>query len=209
MGRYEVTQGQWKAVMGGLPPKMSELSLDFKGDDLPVVGVSWDAAREFIDRLNKLTGGDYRLPSEAEWEFAARAGSQDAFSFGPAITPEVANYNGNYPYGQTTKGTNEGYPVRVGSYPANAFGLFDMHGNVNEWCEDNMRGNYDGAPADGRAWTDTSDITPYMAKNRIYRGGSWKSSAVFLQSAYREWGLRDNGRNNHIGFRLSRTASVR
>src|SRR5262245_36073473 len=89
MGKYEVTQGQWKAVMGGLPPEMGDLGGEFKGDDLPVVGVSWGEAKEFIEKLNKLTGGDYRLPSEAEWEYAARAGSQEAFCFGPTITPEV------------------------------------------------------------------------------------------------------------------------
>ena len=204
MGKYEITQGQWKAVMGSLPPKMSVLNGEFKGDDLPVVNVSWDEAKEFIRELNRLTGVDYRLPSEAEWEYAARAGSQEAFSFGPTITPEVVNYKGNYPYGQAAKGKNEGHPVRVGSYPANAYGLFDMHGNVGEWCEDDWHISYRGAPADGRAWVDISNRAPA----RVGRGGSWYFGAVGCRSAIRS-GDSPGTRYDMLGFRLSKTASER
>jgi formylglycine-generating enzyme required for sulfatase activity len=200
MGKYEVTQGQWKAVMGSLPQNMRDLGGEYKGDDIPVVSVSWDDAREFIERLNKLTGGDYRLPSEAEWEYAARAGSQEAFSFGPAITPEVVNYDGRSPYGQIAQGKRVGL-ARVGGYPANAYGLFDMHGSVWEWCEDAWRYNYEGAPTDGRAWTDISD----RDTARVYRGGGFSNIAVFARSASRE-GSHPGQRFNDHGFRLARTA---
>src|SRR5262245_1697495 len=202
MGKYEVTQGQWKAVMGSLPPKMGDLGGEFKGDDLPVVYVSWDEAKEFIEKLNKLTSGDYRLPSEAEWEYAARAVSQEAFSFGPTITPEVVNYNGGSPYGQAEKGKFEEHPVRVGSYPANAFGLFDMHGNVLEWCEDIWHGSYNGAPIDGRAWESVSAKVFVRAS----RGGSWLDGASYCRSAHRHPVPRGFDYLN-LGFRLVRTAS--
>src|SRR5262245_22318737 len=202
LGRYEVTQGQWKAVMGGLPPRMDNVGGEFKGDFLPVVRVSWSKAKEFIEKLNKLTGGDYRLPSEAEWEYAARAGSQEAVSFGPTITPEVANYNGGSPYGQAEKGKFEEHPVRVGSYPANAFGLFDMHGNVLEWCEDIWHGSYNGAPIDGRAWESVSAKVFVRAS----RGGSWLDGASYCRSAHRHPVPRGFDYLN-LGFRLVRTAS--
>jgi formylglycine-generating enzyme required for sulfatase activity len=193
MGKYEVTQGQWKAVMGSLPPKLSVRGGEFKGEDLPVVNVSWDEAKEFIEKLNRLTGGEYRLPSEAEWEYGARGGSQEAFSFGPAIRPGVANYNNDIRYG---------HPIRVGSYPANAYGLYDMHGSVLEWCEDDWHDSYRGAPVDRRAWVNISNRAPY----RVLRGGSWADHAVNCRSALRgnySPGVRDGT----IGFRLSRTAS--
>jgi formylglycine-generating enzyme required for sulfatase activity len=127
LGKYEVTQGEWKAVMGSNPSM-------FKGDDrLPVEGVSWDDCQEFITRLNaKKDGYVYRLPSEAEWEYACRAGTATAFSFGETITAEQVNYDGNYPYGNAPKGEYRGKTTRVGSFPPNAWGLYDMHGNVWE-----------------------------------------------------------------------------
>jgi formylglycine-generating enzyme required for sulfatase activity len=203
MGKYEVTQGQWKAVMGSLPTRMNDLGNEFKGDDLPVVSVSWNEAKVFIEKLNKLTGGDYRLPSEAEWEYAERAGSQEAFSFGPTITPEVANYNGVHPYGQAAKGKYEGHPVRVGSYLANAFGLFDMHGNVQEMCEDTWHYSYNGAPTDGRAW---ADIPGLFSPLRVFRGGGWRYPAPYCRSVIRI-NLFPEDRYDSMGFRLVRTAS--
>ncbi|NBO66415.1 MAG: hypothetical protein EBU88_16490, partial [Acidobacteria bacterium] len=132
MGKYEVTQRQWRAVMGGLPAEMEKLEAKFKSDDKPVVMVSWDEVQQFLKKLGK----GYRLPSEAEWEYAARAGTRTAYGFGAEITPEIVNYNGDFPAGKTAKGLYRNMPVVVGSLGlANRFGLYDMHGNVWEWCE--------------------------------------------------------------------------
>ncbi len=198
-GKFEVTQAQWRAVMGTNPSK-------FNGDDLPVENVSWEYAKEFCRRLNAKLGlseaEGYRLPTEAEWEYAARAGSKTNFSFGDTITPEIVNYNGNYPYGGAPKGVYRQKTVAVGSLGvANAWGLFDLQGNVQEWCEDDFHGSYIGAPADGRAWVDISN----RALLRVIRGGSWDWSAVYSRSAYRKYTLSAYS-GYDVGFRLSRTA---
>ncbi len=159
MGRYEVTQRQWRAV-AALPKIEIELNAApsrFKGDDLPIEQVSWLEAKEFIARLNWKLGlnrtNGYRLPSEAEWEYAARAGTTTPFAFGSMISPDVVNFDGSIPYAGETKGFSRGKTVSVGSLGlANGWGLFDMQGNVAEWCEDNWRSNYDNVPADGGAW---------------------------------------------------------
>src|SRR5262245_31093885 len=204
IGKYEVTQGQWKAVMGNPPPRMNELGNEFRGDDLPVLLVSWDDAKGFIEKLNELTGGDYRLPSEVEWEYAARAGTRTAYAFGPTISPAVVNYKREHTYGQAAKGEYRARPVAVGSLGlANAWGLYDMHGNVVEWCEDGWHDSYNGAPTDGRAWVDISG----RASFRVYRGGNWNSEAVYCRSAARNGGIPDDRTGNlGVGFRISRTA---
>ncbi len=200
IGKFEVTQAQWRAVMGTNPS-------NFKGDDLPVESVSWEEAKEFCFRLNAklgLTDADgYRLPSEAEWEYAARAGSKTEFAFGETISTEIVNYDGKFPYGGAPKGANRKKTVAVGSLGvANAWGLFDLHGNVFEWCEDDDHYSYDGAPADGRAWVNI----PLRASSRINRGGSWGDGAAHCRSANRSYAsLIARGRD--LGFRLSRTAS--
>ncbi len=198
IGRHEVTQGQWKAVMGGLPPNMTDLGSEFKGDALPVVGVSWEEAQEFIKRLNaKLNNANYRLPREAEWEFAARAGKSTPFGFGATITPEIVNYDGNYPYGNAAKGKYQQHPVAVGSLGvANVFGLFDMHGNVWEWCED-WYGAYPSTEA-------TDPTGPSSGSYRVYRGGGWYDGAVNYRSANRD-GNAPGDRGLNLGFRLLRT----
>jgi formylglycine-generating enzyme required for sulfatase activity len=203
MGKYEVTQKQWIAVMGGLPPSMASLANEFKGDDLPVVKVSWDEAQEFIRRLNKklkLSRSVYRLPSEAEWEYAARAGMQTPYAFGETISPDTANYWWDKPHRNAPEKKNLGHPVKVGNYPANAFGLFDMHGNVREWCEDDWHDNYSNAPTDGRVWVDT----PSPGLYRVPRGGGWYNNAVYCRSAIR---IRNapGSRDFNIGFRLLST----
>jgi formylglycine-generating enzyme required for sulfatase activity len=196
MGKYEVTQGQWKAVMGSLPPNMNDLGNKFKGDELPVVRVSWDEAQTFITKLNELTAGGWRLPTEAEWEYAARGGTTTPFAFGATITPEVVNYDGNYPYGQAAKGIYRQYPVAVGSLGlANGFGLYDLHGNVWEWCSD-----WYGAYPTGEVSNPRGAST---GSSRVYRGGSWGGSADDCRAANRILSSPVS-RNRDLGFRLVR-----
>jgi formylglycine-generating enzyme required for sulfatase activity len=199
MGKYEVTQRQWKAVMGSLLPAMNGLDAKFIGDDLPVVSVSWDEVQTFLQKL----GRGYRLPSEAEWEYAARAGSRTAYAFGLTISPATVNYDGNYPHGQAAKGVYRERPVAVGSLGlANSWGLYDMHGNVWEWCEDDWHDSYNGAPTDGRAWVDISGRG--RVRIRMYRGGGWNSNASDCRSATR-YGFGGRVGVHSLGFRLVRT----
>jgi len=197
MGRYEVTQAQWRAV-AKLPKVKIDLNPDpsqFKGDDLPVEQVSWEEAVEFCERLSRKTGGNYRLPTEAEWEYAARAGTRTAYAFGATISPEVVNYNGNYPHGRAPKGLHRGKTVAVGSLGvANAWGLFDLHGNVSEWCEDIWHESYIGAPTDGSAWLGAGSY-------RVGRDSSWDGHAVFSRSAMRYY-VPPGIRVGYVGVRL-------
>ncbi|MBI4750942.1 MAG: formylglycine-generating enzyme family protein [Acidobacteria bacterium] len=175
LGKFQVTQAQWQAVMGTNPSY-------FKGDNLPVEQVSWNDCQEFLKRLNaKQDGYSYRLPTEAEWEYACRAGTRTPFSFGETITTDQVNYNGNYPYGDAPKGEYRGNPTSVGSFPPNAWGLHDMHGNTWEWCQDVWHDTYDDAPTDGSAWEGEFDN-----EYRMMRGGSWGSSARLCRSAFRD-----------------------
>ncbi len=137
MGKFPVTQEQYEAIMGKNPSS-------FKGKNKPVECVSWDNAVEFCAKISQRTGKPYRLPSEAEWEYACRAGSTKPtpFHFGDTITTDLANYNGNYTYGSAPKGQYRQQTTDVGSFPANAFGLYDIHGNIWEWCEDCWFDNY-------------------------------------------------------------------
>jgi formylglycine-generating enzyme required for sulfatase activity len=197
IGRYEVTQAQWRAVMGSLPPNMADLGSEFKGDDLPVVNVSWDEAQEFIKKLNaRLNNANYRLPREAEWEFAARAGKSTPFGFGATITPELENYWWDNPYGNAPQQRHLGHPVKVGKYVPNPFGLFDMHGNVWEWCED-WYGPYPSAEA-------TDPTGPSGGSSRVHRGGGWSTRAVNCRSADRSR-YSPGFRVVYLGFRLLRT----
>ncbi|PYS93012.1 MAG: hypothetical protein DMF64_06825 [Acidobacteria bacterium] len=191
IGKYEVTQAQWQAVMGNNPS-------NFKGcDNCPVEQVSWDDAVSFIAKLNAQNDGyTYRLPTEAEWEYAARAGTTTAFAFGDSLSSEQANFDGDYPYGGAAKGVYR-QTRPVGSFQPNAFGLFDMHGNVWEWCQDWYHGSYAGAPTDGSAWLSGGE-----QKYRMLRGGSWLNGLAFnLRSADRNWDTPDL-RNVVIGFRV-------
>lgn len=197
MGKYAVTQAQWKAVTT-LPKVKINLEADpanFKGAQLPVEQVSWEEAVEFCARLSQKTHKTYRLPSEAEWEYACRAGTTTPFYFGETITPELVNYSGNYPYGKAPKGQCRRKPVEVGSLPPNAFGLYEMHGNVWEWCADTWHDSYNEAPKDGRAWEAES------VARRLLRGGSWRGSSRLCRSA----GRSDNKltrRVSNYGFRF-------
>lgn len=170
----------------------------FKGDKRPVEEVSWNDAVEFCDRLSKYTNKQYRLPNEAEWEYACRAGTNTAFHFGETITTELANYDGNSTYASEPKGKNRRETIEVGSFPPNAFGLYDMHGNVWEWCQDTWHGSYKGAPRDASAWIDNDN------EYGILRGGSWIDDSRNCRSASRgndDRAVRDYF-FNVIGFRL-------
>jgi formylglycine-generating enzyme required for sulfatase activity len=154
----------------------------------PVINVFWNDARDYASWLSQETGKPYRLLSEAEWEYACRAGTTTRYSWGDhPPTPEQANF------GQNVSKTSE-----VGAYPANPWGLYDMHGNVWEWVEDVWHSSYEGAPSDGRAWTTGDD------SRRVLRGGSWDSGPGDLRSAFRNW-LNAVSRYDFIGFRVART----
>lgn len=200
MGKFEVTQAQWRAV-ASLPKVGRDLNPDpskFRGDNLPVEDVSWEDAMEFCARLSQTTGRTYRLPSEAEWEYACRAGTRTAFAFGETVTPELVNYCGNYPYGSAAKGTYRETTAAAGSvgYP-NAFGLYDMHGNVYEWCMDYWHESYSGAPTDGSSWQSGGNASFF----RVLRGGSWGNDASSCRSAFRDSSSPDQ-RHFSFGFRV-------
>ena len=182
LGKFTITQEQWKLLMRKSPGGWSLP----KGDHLPITYLSWVDCQEFIKKLNASTKGGYRLPTEAEWEYACRAGTKTMYSFGDEITPNNANYDDS----------DKGKPVTGGSYKPNAFGLYDMHGNVWEWCEE-WFGDYP-----------TGEVTdpqgPPIGESRILRGGSFDFSGSFARSAMRS-NLKQGGRIQGGGFRLART----
>ena len=190
MGVYEVTFAEWDACVaaggcGGHRPGDERWGRGRR----PVISVDWNDAQSYVEWLSAETGESYRLPSEAEWEYAARAGTTTPFHTGPTISTDQANYRGGV-YRQKT--------VPVGSFPANAWGLHDMHGNVWEWTVDCWNGSYAGAPTDGSAW-ETGDCAV-----RILRGGSWYHFPRNLRSAFRGWDASGN-RSDKFGFRVART----
>lgn len=201
MGKYPVTQVQWKAV-AGLPKVRQELNpnpSEFKGDDLPVEQVSWLDAVEFCDRLSRYTERQYQLPSEAQWEYACRGGTVTSFHFGETISTEVANYDGNNAYGDGHKGIYRRGTTPVGSFGvANRFGLYDLHGTVWEWCADHWHQGYESAPTDGSTWTDGEAS---RTASRILRGGSWDNSPRLCRSACRNNNLAVI-RDHTFGFRI-------
>ena len=209
MGKYQVTQAQWKAVVN-LPQVEKQLKPQpsrFKGDDRPVEQVSWYDAVEFCARLSKHTGRKYSLPSEAEWEYACRAGTTTPFHFGETITTDLANYRGKDSYGRGPKGEYRKETTYVGSFKvANAFGLCDMHGNVLEWCLDDWHSDYKGAPRDGSAWFDDEDNNFSQKQGTaVQRGGSWLINPDYCRSASRiDFYFRAERLNiySHIGFRV-------
>ena len=210
MGKYPVTQGQWRAIASqtnlkvklDLNPEPSEFTESYQDIDRwqrPVERVKWTEAVEFCERLSKLTGKDYRLPSESEWEYACRAGTTTPFYFGETITSELANFNGEYTYGKSSKGEYRKETTPVGQFPPNAFGLYDMHGNVYEFCQDVYHENYNEAPTDGSAWEIEGDSD---SDRRVIRGGSWCSYPRRCRSANRFNFNSDVTVSTDIGFRL-------
>ncbi|HAZ44051.1 MAG TPA: Sulphatase-modifying factor protein [Cyanobacteria bacterium UBA11369] len=191
MGKFLVTQAQWKAV-AALPPININLNPDpsgFKGENRPVERVFWSEAQEFCARLSQKTGKIYRLPSEAQWEYACRGGTTTPFHFGETITnytTQLANYDAHVYARQTTD---------VGIFPPNAFGLYDMHGNVWEWCADSWHDNYNGAPSDGSVWE-------FGGRNyKLLRGGSSLVDFRLCRSASR-YNYGADIRSNGVGFRI-------
>lgn len=200
MGRYPITQAQWKFV-ARLPMVERELDLDpsqVKGESHPVEQVSWYDAVEFCQRLAAYSGLTYRLPSEAEWEYACRAGTTTPFHFGETMTADLANFDGTHPYDGGPRGEMRGETTPVGQFGiANQFGLCDMHGNVYEWCADTWHSSYVDAPIDGSAW-----LGGRNRARRVRRGGSWKNHPKTCRSASRKDALPESTQN-HIGFRVA------
>lgn len=208
MSRVVVSQAQWQEV-ANFPQTSRDIKSDpsyFKGIDRPVEQVSWYDAEEFCARLSRKTGREYRLPSEAEWEFACRAGTTTPFYFGETITPNLANYLNDLESKLTDsstvsrKGRNQTTPV--GSFQvANSFGLFDLHGNICEWCADVWHENYHDAPCDGSVWKLNGDD-----KYRVLRGGSWHEFPKNCRCASR-LKARPGDRRNDVGFRIVLSSS--
>jgi formylglycine-generating enzyme required for sulfatase activity len=190
MGQTEVTQAQWKAVMSDNPSK-------FNGDELPVETVSWEEVQTYINKVNQLVplseGWGYALPTEAQWEYACRAGTSTPFAFGLSLASTEANFNGNYPHGTMLKGIYLGTTCAVGSYIANTWGLYDMHGNVYEWCADLYAERLDGGPDPPGA---------SLGSYRVGRGGAWDDLGINCRSAIR---LKSAPayRADNLGFRLA------
>jgi formylglycine-generating enzyme required for sulfatase activity len=190
MGKYTVTQAQWEAVMGNNPSKFKN------GGNFPVETVSWDQCVTFCNKLSQIVGKEVTLPSEAQWEYACRAGTKTPFHYGETITPDLVNYDGNYTYASGRKGIYRQKTTAVGSFPPNNFGLYDMHGNVWEWCSDTWHENYNNAPVNGSAWIDEND-----SQYRLLRGGGWNFNPIGCRSAYRGRNASDD-RYYGFGFRV-------
>ncbi|WP_375328197.1 formylglycine-generating enzyme family protein [Microcystis sp. BLCC-F210] len=199
MSQTPITQGQWRAIAA---TAKIDINLEtnpsrFKGDELPVERVNWYQATEFCKRLSRETKREYRLPSEAEWEYACRAGTKTPFHFGETITADLANYRATETYADEPTGEYRQQTTPVGQFPPNAFGLYDMHGNVWEWCADTWHDNYNGAPTDGSAWIKNGD------DNRSpLRGGSWYNYPYYCRSAYRYGNYRRDLNFYYLGFRV-------
>ncbi len=184
-------QALWQGVMGENPSQ-------FQFPDHPVEQVSWNKLQTFLQRINaEIPGLQLALPSEAQWEYACRAGTTTRYSFGDRITSEQVNFRAD-----GKEGNHRGKTVPVASLPPNPWGLYEMHGNVDEWCADEKHASYQGAPSDGRAWTSPGGATP-DGVGRVVRGGSWRDNARFARSASRVW-FPPDVRDDSLGFRCSR-----
>jgi formylglycine-generating enzyme required for sulfatase activity len=193
IGRAPITQAQWRLLM-------HEERGRFVGDDLPVENVSREHATLFCERLAARTGRPYRLPSEAEWEYACRAGTTTPFAFGPTVTTDVANFCGEHTYGLERAGLYRHTTTVAGTFPPNAFGLLDMHGNLWEWCADTWHDDYAGAPADGAPWN-----ADRRAALGVVRGGSWHDPPGLCRSAARLRTVTREG-DDWIGLRVASDA---
>lgn|GEM_PF-5570803 len=202
IGKYAVTFEEWDTCVADGGCRQILKDENWGRRKRPVIHVSWEDVQEYIQWLNKKTGKNYRLPTEAEWEYAARAGTTTLFSCGQEILTEIANYNGSYQYEDDRKGKHREKTVSVDRFPPNPFGLYQMHGNIMEWTEDCWHKQYDGAPSDGSTWIAEGDCT-----HRVVRGGSWESYPRDLRSAHRN-GFSKDTRSNSLGFRIARTPTL-
>jgi formylglycine-generating enzyme required for sulfatase activity len=203
LAQTPITQAQWQVVAGWEKVEL-DLNTDpanFKGSNRPVEQVNWHEAVEFCRRLSQRTGRRYGLPSEAQWEYACRAGTSTPFHCGESLTSELANYDATFTYANGPKGEFRQQTTPVGSFPANPWGLQDMHGNVFEWCEDYWHENYQGAPKDGRPWSEPQANAWLRKDSRRLRGGSWGYSPRGCRSAYR-LGYLPGDRVFSVGFRV-------
>ena len=195
IGKYEVTNAQWQTIMKHIPS-------NFQGANRPVEQVSWNDAQEFLQKLNATVGAlhvtplQFRLPTEAEWEYACRAGTTTPFSFGETISTDQANYNGKFIYGNGNVGVFRGQTTDVGSFPPNGFGLYDMHGNVWEWMADTYHENHYGARKDGRAWGRLDD-----KRAKTLRGGSWLNVPYYARSTFR-YRYEADSWSDYVGLRV-------
>jgi formylglycine-generating enzyme required for sulfatase activity len=203
MGRYPVTVGEWRAFVQATGWRQSgEVNWEAPGfpqtELHPVVGINWYDAQQYLGWLGETTGRRYRLPSEAEWEYACRAGTKTAFHFGDTISTAQANYDGNFSYNGSAPGEFRRGTTPAGTFPPNPWGLCDMHGNVWEWVQDVVHDNYEGAPLDGSAWEEGGDQA-----RRILRGGAWLYKPCYLRSALRN-GFSSALSSDIVGFRVVR-----
>ena len=198
VGKFEVTFAEWDACVSAGGCTYRPKDNGWGRGRRPVINVSWEDTKTYVSWLSRKTGKAYRLLSEAEWEYAARAGTTTPFSTGRTITTDQANFNGRETYNGSGKGVSRGQTTNVGRFPANRFGLHDMHGNVWERVEDCWNGNYAGAPTDG------SSRISGDCRRRVARGGAWDVNPGFLRSAFRTGDIT-NVRNNVSGFRVART----
>jgi formylglycine-generating enzyme required for sulfatase activity len=189
MGKFLITQGQWKAIKNKLPP------CRFRGDNLPVERIAWDDAQKFCHRLSKQTGRSYHLPSETQWEYACRAGTNTPFSFGDTLTADLANFNGEHIFRSEPRGIYRHLTTEGGTFPPNAFGLYDMHGNLWEWCEDTWLDDYSSSPRDSNSYQSKE------SRYRVARGGSWHEPANLCRSAGRIRLLQSEA-DEYVGFRV-------
>ncbi len=197
MGAYAITQRQYEAVMGNNPSYFTD-DQGKDGANLPVEQITWQDADAFCKQLSELTGRTYRLPSEAEWEYACRAGTTTPFSFGEILTTEIANFFADFSL-VDTENFEENYrntPVAADSFWPNAFGLYNMHGNVHEWCADDYHDSYDSAPNDASEW-----LSGNRQASKVMRGGSWFNDIHLCRSAARDKNTQV-GRSNSFGFRV-------
>jgi formylglycine-generating enzyme required for sulfatase activity len=203
MSKTPITQAQWREIACVKEEVHQKLKLrpsNLGGKKHPVTKVSWYDAIEFCERLSQKTGYEYRLPSEAEWEYACRAGTTTPFHFGETITSSLANYNGGHLYASEPKGIYREQTTPMGSFQfANSFGLFDMHGNVWEWCLDNWHQNYNNAPSNGDAWLDSSEN-----QTRVIRGGSCHNAPSMCRSSYRQY-INASEIFHNVCFRIVRS----
>lgn len=200
IGKYEVTFNDWNnCVSGGGCRGYLPKDSDWGKGRRPAINISWNDAQQYIKWLNRVTGLRYRLPTEAEWEYVARGGTKAPFSTGPRISSSQANFNGEHPYGEgAKKGPYRRKTLPVGSFKPNAYGVYDIHGNVYEWVEDCWSPNHTGAPSDGRVRKDGD------CKFRIMRGGSWVTHAYQMRASKRLRYTTDY-RYDDYGFRIART----